>query len=261
MDMKLKKSDINILIMLVGILIPVGVYALVFNNFQAKTAALNAENATLQTEVDYLQDLADHKKEYIEQTEMMQEEIVAIKDRFPAEYRPEDTILYAISVENDQEASIAAITISDKMIVDIPGAAPVGDPNAPVEGEEEVVQDAVMPEAVAPITLYANNVSITMDCSYESLKDVIRRLNEDPNRKSIESVSAVFDPETGVLASSMQYTAYSLEGTENEYSEPEIKGVKFGKKDIFNSGDKAAAVKEEKEAEEAAEKAEEKNED
>ena len=63
MNMKLKKSDVNILIMLLGILIPVAIYFFVYTSFTEKTAAMNADNETLQTEVDYLQDLADHKQQ------------------------------------------------------------------------------------------------------------------------------------------------------------------------------------------------------
>ena len=85
MNMKLKKSDVNILIMLLGILIPVAIYFFVYTSFTEKTAAMNADNETLQTEVDYLQDLADHKQQYIDDTAAMQIQIDEIKSRFPAE--------------------------------------------------------------------------------------------------------------------------------------------------------------------------------
>ena len=98
MNMKLKKSDVNILIMLLGILIPVGVYFFVYNSYTEKTAAMNASNEVLQSEVDYLQDLADHKQQYIDDTAAMQIQIEEIKTHFPVEYKPEDDILYIITL-------------------------------------------------------------------------------------------------------------------------------------------------------------------
>ena len=75
--MKLKKSDVNILIMLLGILIPVGVYFFVYNSYTEKTAAMNASDEVLQSVVDYLQDLADHKQQYIDDTAAMQIQILS----------------------------------------------------------------------------------------------------------------------------------------------------------------------------------------
>ena len=117
--MKMKKSDINILIMLFGILIPVAVYFFVYNSYTEKTASLNGANEQLQVEVDYLQDLADHKQQYIDDTEAMQIQIAEIKSHFPAQYRPEDDILYIIGVENEQGATIPSISMGTSTMIEV----------------------------------------------------------------------------------------------------------------------------------------------
>ncbi len=260
--MKLKKSDVNILIMLLGILIPVGVYFFVYNSYTEKTAAMNASNEVLQSEVDYLQDLADHKQQYIDDTQAMQIQIEEIKTHFPAAYKPEDDILYIINVENNYDAEIPTISMGNSSMIEV--AAPTtetvdaGSPDVAVEGEgTEVAANDTVEVATPQISLYQTPISVSMQSSYRSLKDIVTYINTDPDRKSIDSLSVVFDTETGKLASSMAFTAYSLTGTDKEYTAPNVTGVFYGTNDIFNTGEKSAAVAAEKRAEEEAEATEE----
>ena len=95
-----------------------------------------------------------------------------------------------------------------------------------------------------------------MQSSYRSLKDIVTYINTDTDRKSIDSLSVVFDTETGLLASTMAFNAYSLTGTEKEYAAPQVSGVFYGTSDIFNTGEKSAAIAAEKNAAQEAEAAE-----
>lgn len=257
MNMKLKKSDVNILIILVGILIPVAVYFFVYTSFTEKTATMNADNETLQSEVDYLQDLADHKQQYIDDTAAMQIQIDEIKSRFPAEYKPEDDILYIIGVENDYGAQIPTISMGTSSMIEVAAATEdaVAETTDGTENAEATTDDSV--EAAAPaISLYQTPISVSMQSSYRSLKDIVTYINTDTNRKSIDSLAVVFDTETGLLSSTMAFTAYSLTGTEKEYVTPSVNGVFYGTNDIFNTGEKSAAIAAEKKAAEDAEAAE-----
>lgn len=262
MNMKLKKSDVNILIILVGILIPVAVYFFVYTSFTEKTATMNADNETLQSEVDYLQDLADHKQQYIDDTAAMQIQIDEIKSRFPAEYKPEDDILYIIGVEKDYGAQIPTIAMGTSSMIEV--AATTEDANAETtDGTEnaEATTDDSVDAATPTISLYQTPISVSMQSSYRSLKDIVTYINTDTNRKSIDSLAVVFDTETGLLSSTMAFTAYSLIGTEKEYVTPSVNGVFYGTNDIFNTGEKSAAIAAEKRAaEEADESAEESDE-
>lgn len=254
MNMKLKKSDVNILIMLVGILIPVAIYFFVYTSFTEKTAAMNADNETLQTEVDYLQDLADHKQQYIDDTAAMQIQIDEIKSRFPAEYKPEDDIMYIIGVENDYGAEIPTIAMGTSSMIEVAAAAEET-AEAPAEGAEATDDAAgdTVDTTTPAISLYQTPISVSMQSSYRSLKDIVTYINTDTDRKSIDSLSVVFDTETGLLASTMAFNAYSLTGTEKEYAAPQVSGVFYGTSDIFNTGEKSAAIAAEKNAAQEAE--------
>ena len=247
MNMKLKKSDVNILIILFGILIPVAVYFFVFTKYTEKTASINSENAKLQEEVDYLQDLADHKEEYVANTETYLLNIEEIKTHFPAEYKPEDDILYIIGVEQQYGAGIPTIGMSTPSLISIekPAAETVSEGSEGEEFTDEgdvVEEDSVETSVVPDFGLYSTTVSVRMGSSYRALKDIITKLNSDGDRKSIDSLSVVFDSNSGELSSSLIFSAYSLTGTDKSYETPVVPGVNYGTPDIFNTGEKSAAA-------------------
>lgn len=255
--MKLKKSDINLLIGLFGVLIAVLAYYLVFVSFNEKTDILNAQNATLQTEVDYLQDLADHKQQYIDETESMQAEIDEIKDQFPAEYKAEDDILYVRGLEKDFEAFVNSLGIGASAVIEVAQAAPAAP--APTAEGDDLEGDAAAPAPATPVAaapasqvlLYRTPLTVGMTSSYASVKDIIQKINTDRDRKSIEQIGMAFDTETGDLTVSLNYNAYSLAGTEKTYQTPSIDGISFGTNNIFNTAEKKQAIEAEK-AEKAA---------
>lgn len=121
--MNAKKSEINILIMLIGVLLAVLSYFVVYNNFSEKKDALAAENVTLQSEVDELQKLADNKQHYIDETNRMDNEIQDIMSGFPGELRAEDEVMYAANLELIHAIWAKGLSIGDTELVQI--AAPV----------------------------------------------------------------------------------------------------------------------------------------
>lgn len=255
--MKIKKSDLNILIIFAGVAIAFCTWFFLYRSMVEKTAALNVANETLQAEVDYLQNLADHKQQYIDDTNAMQASIDEIQSHFPAEYRPEDDIMYIIGVENEQGAEIPSIGMSQASMIEVAipeleapsSSAPASD--GAEEGEEAAndTTDVVTTD----INLYRTTLAVSMKSTYQGLKDIVNKLNTDEYRKSIDSVSVTFDVETGLLGSTMAFSAYSLTGTDAEYQSPTIPGIFYGTNDIFNTGEKAAKIMAEKAAEEGAE--------
>ena len=95
---KAKKSDINILIMLIGVLIAVAAYFFVYTSFKDKTAELEGQNATLESEVAELQKLADNKEFYLQETARMNDEMVAVIEKYPSDIRTEDEVMYTVEI-------------------------------------------------------------------------------------------------------------------------------------------------------------------
>ena len=258
--MKLKKSDINILLIALGLIIAALSYFLVFTKLNEKTDALNASNAALQQEVDRLQELANNKQKYLDDTETMQAEIEDIKAQFAAAYKPEDEVLYVRNLEKSFDATAKQIAMPGTSPMEVAQADATVPAQDTSDGVEESTDEAATTEvaastaAAAPeILLYQTPVTMNFVSSYNSIKSIIKMLNEDNMRKSIETLSLAFDSETGDLTGTMLFNMYSLTGTDAVYSTPEIPGVVFGSSNIFNSADKKAAIQADAAAQEQAE--------
>lgn len=254
--MKLRKQDVNLLIAVIGILIAVCCYFFVYTKLNDKTEVLEAENAALQQEVDRLQELEDNKQEYLDKTAAMNEEMTEIKSHFAPAYRAEDQILYVDSIEKTFSTDVSAVGMPGSSMIEVAYTAPeivtadsaVAQTEEAAEGEAAEGEEAA-PEEAAPAPaatpdnyLYCSPVSISFIASYASIKDVIKALNEDNMRKSIDAVSLSFDGETGDLAGSMSFKMYSMTGTDAVYETPVITNVPAGTGNIFNSAEKKSAV-------------------
>lgn len=233
----MKKSDKSIILVLVGVLIAAAAYFLAYKPLTEKTEVLNADNAVLRQEVERLQQLADNKQQYLDDTDTMKVKIDEIKAQFPAQYLPEDEIMYMINAEEQMDMLAQLITMKPTEVIQV--AAPTQEAAPVADATENVSTEAT----TAPeIMLYKTPVSVSALSSYLSVKDFIKMVNEDENRKSIDTISVVFDSNTGELLTNVDISMYSLTGTEAEYTAPTVDGVVYGTNDIFNSAAKKAAV-------------------
>ncbi|MBQ8188814.1 MAG: hypothetical protein IJZ44_03455 [Lachnospiraceae bacterium] len=237
--MKVKKSDINLLIMLVGVLIAVASYFLVFQSYNEKTAALEAENAVLEEEVAGLQELADNKAYYESEIVRMESENQEIMMHFPSEVRVEDEIMYTVALENEHSIWVNNLSSGDTQLVQVAVAAP-----------EQPTNDAVVEEGAAPagdavvasgglkdtVFLYNSPFSISFKTTYRSMKDIVYAIVTSDERMSLSSLSLSYDAETGCLSGSLDSNMYTMSGTDAVYEELNIPGVAIGTADFFKSG-------------------------
>lgn len=237
----MKKSDKTIILMLVGILLAAASYFLVYKNLTAETETMQKANAELKKEVEYLQELADNKQKYIDDTAAMQIQIEEIKAQFPAQYLPEDDIIYMIDAEETHSAVATSINMGVTAVVEV--APPVTE--APAATEEPAAEgeatEVSTEETVAPdIMLYRTPVTVNMLSGYKGIKEFLKQVNTDKNRKAVDTISISFDSETGELLSTIGMSMYSLTGTEAVYTSPKVDGVVYGTDDIFNSAKQKA---------------------
>lgn len=255
--MKIKKSDIKLIVAALLVFCAIGAYYFCNMSLSEKTSALEAENASLQSEVDYLQDLMNHKQEYIEETEMMRTEIDDIIHQFPADVRPEDQIMYANDIELFGGLIVESVTMPGEEVVPIVVASQQTDvaqqdPAEPVNDAAEPV-DAVADTTATPapaggamassIVLYRDPTTIELKSIYKSAKILIKSINESlTDKKSIESLSLSRDEQTGNLTGTLQVAMYYLEGADLEYAEPSVNGVIKGNTNIFNTSEDPNAL-------------------
>ena len=112
--MKVKKSEIQLLIAVIGVLIVVCTYFLVYSSFNEKSDALEAQNVTLSSQVATLEALDQRKADYIEATGKMQSYITNFENRFPADILPEDSIMMVKTLEDYTRTEVANIAFGSE---------------------------------------------------------------------------------------------------------------------------------------------------
>lgn len=241
----MKKSDKSIILVVVGILLAVAAYFAVYKPLTADTETMQKENAKLKKEVEYLQELADNKQKYIDDTAAMQEKIEEIKAQFPAQYLPEDEILYMVDAEDTHTAVVRSISMGTTTVVEVP--LPQTETTTETEETEES-EDGETTEikneetAKSDILLYRTPVTTNVLSGYDNIKEILKQVNTDKNRKSVDTLSISFDSKTGELVSTIAMSMYSLTGTEAVYTTPKVDGVVYGTKDIFNTAQQKAEI-------------------
>ncbi len=117
--MKVKKSEIQLLIAVIGVLIVVCTYFLVYSSFNEKSDALEAQNVTLSSQVATLEALDQRKADYIEATGKMQSYITNFENRFPADILPEDSIMMVKTLEDYTRTEVANIAFGSEAEVGV----------------------------------------------------------------------------------------------------------------------------------------------
>lgn len=157
--MKVKKSEIQLLIAVIGVLIAVCTYFLVYSKFNEKSDALEAQNVTLSSQVATLEALDQRKADYIEATGKMQSYITNFENRFPADILPEDSIMMVKTLEDYTRTEVANIAFGSEAEVVYTPAADAATTTADATAATDAAADAAADtyEAATP-TGFTNSV-------------------------------------------------------------------------------------------------------
>ena len=247
--MKVKKSEIQLLIAVIGVLIAVCTYFLVYSSFNEKSDALEAQNATLSSQVATLEILDQRKADYIEATEKMQSYITNFENRFPADILPEDSIMMVKTLEDYTRTEVANIAFgSEAEVVYTPAADAATTTADATAATDTTATDAAATTTTAstsPVstdgTAYADThmyevpLSISISCTYDDFKGLVRYIYNQQERESIQGVSISYNETDGMLTGNMTMNTYYLLGTDKVYSSPYIPDMQMGVDTIFGN--------------------------
>ena len=240
--MKVKKSEIQLLIAVIGVLIVVCTYFLVYSSFNEKSDALEAQNVTLSSQVATLEALDQRKADYIEATEKMQSYITNFENRFPADILPEDSIMMVKTLEDYTRTEVANIAFgSEAEVVYTPAAdAATTTADAAADTTAAAATTAASPvstdgNAYADTHMYEVPLSISISCTYDDFKGLVRYIYNQQERESIQGVSISYNETDGMLTGNMTMNTYYLLGTDKVYSSPYIPDMQMGVDTIFGN--------------------------
>ena len=240
--MKVKKSEIQLLIAVIGVLIAVCTYFLVYSSFNEKSDALEAQNVTLSSQVATLEILDQRKADYIEATGKMQSYITNFENRFPADILPEDSIMMVKTLEDYTRTEVANIAFgSEAEVVYTPAADAATTTADATAATDTTTTDAAATTTTAstsPVstdgTVYADThmyevpLSISISCTYDDFKGLVRYIYNQQERESIQGVSISYNETDGMLTGNMTMNTYYLLGTDKVYSSPYIPDKQMG---------------------------------
>ena len=238
--MKVKKSEIQLLIAVIGVLIVVCTYFLVYSSFNEKSDALEAQNVTLSSQVATLEALDQRKADYIEATEKMQSYITNFENRFPADILPEDSIMMVKTLEDYTRTEVANIAFGSEAEVVYTPAADAAAADAAADTTAAAATTAASPvstdgTAYADTHMYEVPLSISISCTYDDFKGLVRYIYNQQERESIQGVSISYNETDGMLTGNMTMNTYYLLGTDKVYSSPYIPDMQMGVDTIFGN--------------------------
>lgn len=236
--MKVKKSEIQLLIAVIGVLIAVCTYFLVYSSFNEKSDALEAENATLSSQVATLEILDQRKADYIEATGKMQSYITNFENRFPADILPEDSIMMVKTLEDYTRTEVANIAFGSEAEVVYTPAADAATTTADATAATDTTATSPVSTdgtAYADTHMYEVPLSISISCTYDDFKGLVRYIYNQQERESIQGVSISYNETDGMLTGNMTMNTYYLLGTDKVYSSPYIPDMQMGVDTIFGN--------------------------
>jgi hypothetical protein len=225
--MSISSKDSKILVILVGIIAVVAVYFMVYKPTLEKNAALESENATLSTRVDYLKGLVAKEEEYRSETDRMNAEVSQMLVDFPSYLMIENEIMNVVDSEGVSNADIASVTVGDPALVAVESST-----TSELSSEDG---STVTSSAAEQYSLFDMNTSISYTASYEGMKQLINFVAGDKDKHSVCTFTATLDNSTGYITGVMDYDAYFIFGQDKDYVSPDIPNFEHGTQNIFGS--------------------------
>jgi Tfp pilus assembly protein PilO len=229
----LSVRDKKISLYLIGLLLIVIAYVLVFSPLMDRYSVLKSNQDELQRQVDQLNEVNRNINSYRSKTGAMKSDIDDFMKDFKSELKEEDDILFAKSLEDKTGVDIFTVNLSQRYYLYTIGVGPSNE-NIPVEAGE----------ALMPDTLYVTPMSLETEGSYEQFKKYFNEINKESNRKSITSVSLRYDSTTGLLYGDVLMNNYFITDNSKAYVVPEIETISIGLDDIFGTVNKKTGSEE-----------------
>ena len=237
--MKVTKQQVNLLIMVLGVIIIVLTYFYGVQKLNEKTEMLETENGQLRSEINTLQQLQLKQNSYIADTEMMKGLCEAVAEMFPSYVLTEDEIMYAVKLENQVGCYFSYVGTPDTQNIEIP----LGEREDILAGITDITgaiaQNSVINEDeifnAQGIVLGNAASSNNFVCTYDQFKQLVKLIRENDDMRSIDEISLSYDNTTGSLTGTMTINYYSMSGTGKKYNLPQTGVAGYGVDCIFGA--------------------------
>lgn len=243
----MKDSEKTLLIVLAGIAVAVLSFLYVMKPNWEETQALKAECTQLQDRLTLLQQKEARRDEYLAGIEKYEAAFEEKMEHFAPDLNQEVTIMFLEGIKDNNEFDIASLGLGRPEQFYTLGNAGAdttltADPNATATTEATAATEATTTEAAIAESAVAENSSyecyrasfpISYSGSYDSLKDVIRYVNDYEDRMTINSINIAYAAEADVYSGSIDLKIYSIQGPDRPETVMEMNEIETGAENIF----------------------------
>ncbi len=212
---KSSASSTKLLLVLLCIMMVGASFFFGLKNFNDQAKGIEAENVALDAQIEPLQEKVNNIPVYEKETAENNAKIKEIANKYGAGYTPESLIAKYISMEEECETSLSVETYGVSTI--------------------EYQDFNVDTVAGQGLTAYKSKVGISGTTSYEGIKNIVKFINEYPDRTTIDDITIGLVDEVGYTINATVSEYAMIGGDDKQYVAPEFDNNKFGVDNIFGT--------------------------
>ncbi len=247
----MKDSEKTLLIVLAGIAVAVLSFLYVIKPNYEETQALKAECTQLQDRLTLLQQKEARRDEYLAGIEEYEAAFEEQMKNFAPDLNQEVTIMFLEGIKDNNEFDISALGLgkpeqfytlgnagadttlaaTDPAIATTDAAATTTEATAETTTDAALTENAVAEESA--YECYRASFPIAYSGSYDSLKDVIRYVNEYEDRMTINSIDIAYAGDKDEYSGNIELKIYSIQGPDRPETAMELNEIETGAENIF----------------------------
>ncbi|MBQ9983735.1 MAG: hypothetical protein IJP29_04020 [Lachnospiraceae bacterium] len=244
--MKLKDAEKSALIIVFGVAVAVLCFMYVMKpNWEAK-GQIEQECIQLQARLTELQQKEAKRAEYEAGIVEFEEKFQERMEYFAPDLNQEVTIMFLEGIKDSNEFNIESLTLGEPeqfYTLGIGGgdttldASTAGTTATTEATTAAATTDAALTEESVVdeegYTCYRADFPLSYYGSYESLKDVIRYVNEYEDRMTIDAINIVYEADEDIYAGELNLKLYAIMGNDRPETSMEMNEVEIGSDNIF----------------------------
>lgn len=221
------KSNTSLLISLLGISILAGAYFLGYSSYTDKRIQVENEITTLQERYNHLLSEQSNKESYQTKAVDLNLKRKELINKFAYEIASEKIIQYVLELENNVGVHCGLISIKEAT------SNEAVQQNEQAQSTEQDDTNTVDKQA-SSAKLINSTVNLSISCTYDQFKDLIRYIDSKNERTTIESVSVAYDQQTKLLNGSLTINLYALTDIERDNLAKEEYNINKDTKGVTN---------------------------
>jgi Tfp pilus assembly protein PilO len=186
--------------------------------------ALRDENYKLNVRYIELYNMSANEEFWKAEINKSREAISEVLGRYSAGNTPEKSIKFVSDMETDLEMRVPNVTFSTSNMLTSVTMPMVHDMGEDSDSYAISYYD---------VSLLKETLSFNYSGDYDQLKRMADYINAYPERMNMESISVNYDSETNALTGNLILNLYTVTGTDRQYEEPSIEGIRLGEENIF----------------------------